>query len=433
MNIISGLFRCRLLGKLMNNLLLIGVRAIIAVILFFSVTSVGAQTITGSVYSYFGIGPLQGRSSAYNRALSYTGVGVRDDYNINGMNPASYNAIVKPFTTLFEIGGNYESTFHETNVASSTSKTGGLNGINFMVRPSAKLGLMLGATPLSNISYRASATTQFPAISAPVPVLYEGSGGINQFYFGAAYELFKNFSFGGNLSYYLGTIKKIETVSPTAVSPQLIVNNRTTAHNSGFDLGAQYSINIKKTKIILGATWDPGAFLSGYQASSVVNLNLDTLSKTLPIYTSYRLPPTYGAGFSLKTKRSTIAADFHFIDWKKAVMNDISSVSYQNSMKYSFGYEFRGDPYAMKYLNLISFRGGFFIQDYPVAVPTSFKTWGYTFGISLPLENYRSSVNVNYSFTQVGTTQGGQVREQSGKLVIDFIIRDIWGIKRKFD
>ncbi len=429
----SCFFLSRLVSKSVNNLLWIGLRAVFALILFFSIIAVNAQTITGSVYSYFGIGNLQGRSSAYNRALGYTGVAVRDNYNINGINPASYNSIGKPFTTLFEIGGNYESTFHETGVSSSTSKTGGLNGINFLVKPSTKLGLMVGATPLSNISYSASSPIQFPSISTPTQIISEGSGGINQFYFGASYPVFKNFSVGGNFSYYLGTIKKIVTVPPTIVTPQLIVANRTTAHNSGFDLGAQYTINVKETGITLGATWDRGTFLSGTQQTSVVNLNLDTIKKTDKLATRYRLPPSYGAGLAVKTKRSTFAADIHFIDWKKAVMNDASNVTYQNSLKYSVGYEYRGDPYAMKYISLISLRGGFFIQDYPVVTAMSFKTWGYTVGISLPLENYRASVNINYSFTQLGTTQAGLVREQSGKLVLDFIVRDIWGIKRKFD
>lgn len=244
--------------------------------------------------------------------------------------------------------------------------------------------------------------------------------------------MFKNFSVGGNLAFYLGTIKRIDNVPPTAVSGQLIVNSRAAVSNGGYDLGAQYSINIKKLNITLGGIWDPGTFLNGTQQTSVVNLNLDTLIKSPRLNTQYRLPPSYGGGIALKTKRSTLAVDFRFYDWKKAVMNDFNAV-YQNSYRYSVGYEYRGDPYALKYLNLISVRAGFFIQDYPLVLNTSFKTWGYNIGLGLPLDSYRASINVNYSFTQLGTTQAGLVREQSGKLVLDFIIRDIWGIKRVFD
>src|SRR3981189_89925 len=97
-------------------------RRTLTAFLFFILTAAGvnAQNVNGSVYSYFGIGPLQVRSSAYNRALGYTGVGIRDDYNISAINPAAYNAVVKPFTALFELGAYYESTKHQSVDASSS-------------------------------------------------------------------------------------------------------------------------------------------------------------------------------------------------------------------------------------------------------------------------------------------------------------------------
>ena len=104
--IFSSLLQSRSFVKRLRNNLFWRVLGV----LFFSIlTAAGAnaQNVNGSVYSYFGIGPLQVRSSAYNRALAYTGVGVRDDHNISAINPAAYNAIVKPFTALFELGAYY--------------------------------------------------------------------------------------------------------------------------------------------------------------------------------------------------------------------------------------------------------------------------------------------------------------------------------------
>jgi hypothetical protein len=300
-----------------------------------------------------------------------------------------------------------------------------------LFKVSPRWGIGLGASPLSNISYSASSTRTFGAINTPTPVMNEGSGGINQYYIGTAFEVLKNLSLGANMSYYLGTIKKIETVA-TGLTGQLIVTDRATARNLGGDVGAQYLLSLKKTKIIVGATWDPGTFLTGSQQTSIVNPNFDTLQKTDKVKRDFRLPPSYGGGISLKTNRSTLAVDLHLAEWKKAVLND--NQVYQNSFKYSMGYEYRGDLTSVKYLNAISLRAGAFVQDYPVLVKnTSFRTWGYTIGISLPLDNYRASMNINYSFTQLGTLQGGLVKEQSTKLVVDFVIRDIWGIKRKFD
>src|SRR6266850_2150915 len=250
------------------------------VMLFFSGFGADAQSISGSVYSYYGIGNLQSRTAAYNRALGYTGVGVRDDYNLSAVNPAAYNALVKPFTTSFELGASYESIKHQDDISSSSTRAGGLTSMNLLFKLSQKWGCVVGASPLTTINYKASSTRLFGNLN-PTPISYEGSGGINQYYFGNAFEVFKNFSVGANLSYYLGTFKRTENVSATGVTDQLIVTNRTSAHNLGGDVGAQYSFLIKKkTGITLGATWDPGTSLSGTQQTSIVNTNLDTLKKT---------------------------------------------------------------------------------------------------------------------------------------------------------
>ena len=415
-----------------NNLFLVRGRVAGVLMLVFSGIVADAQTIGGSVYSYFGIGNLQPRTAAYNRALGYTGVAVRDDYNLSAVNPAAYNALVKPFTTSFELGASYESIKHQDDFSSSSTRAGGLTSMNLLFKLSQKWGCVVGASPLTTINYRASSTRLFGNFS-PTPVSYEGSGGINQFYFGNAFEVFKNFSVGANLSYYLGTIKKIENVSPTGVTNQLIITSQASAHNLGVDAGFQYSVLLKKkTKITLGATWDPGTYLSGRQQTSVVNTNLDTLKKTDKFNTSYRMPPVYGGGLGIKSGRSTMAVDVHKINWKSAILND--GQTYQDSWKYSLGYEYRGDLTAIKYRSAISLRAGAFVQDYPVMLKNvPFKTWGYTVGISLPLDGYRASININYAFTQLGTIQAGLVRENSNRLVLDFIIRDIWGVKRKLD
>jgi hypothetical protein len=424
---------CKIFSKLpWDNLFLVKVLSLGVLMLVFSGVTTDAQTVDGSVYSFYGIGNLQGRTTGYNRALGYTGVAVRDDHNISAVNPAAYNAIAKPFTSIFELGAYYASTKHQSVDASSSSRSGNLSGINLLFRPSSKLGIGMGVSPLANINYKATSARTFVTLS-PTSISYEGSGGINQFYFGLAFEVFKNFSVGANASYYIGTIKKIENVAATfAVPDQLVVANLTTAHNLGGDAGAQYSFLIKKTKITLGATWNPGTSLSGTQQTSIVNSNLDTLKQTDKVSANYRMPATYGGGLGIKSGRSTLAADVHWINWKTAIVND--GQTYQDSWKYSVGYEYRGDLTALKYLNAISLRAGAFVQDYPLVLKnTPFKTWGYTVGISLPLDGYRASININYAFTQLGTTKAGLIQENSNRLVLDFIIRDIWGVKRKLD
>jgi hypothetical protein len=399
---------------------------------FCLITEIHGQGINGSIYSLYGIGNVQSRTSAYNRALGGTGIGVRDDLNMNLINPAAYNAINKPFSFLFEIGANYESVKHETGSASSRSKTGGLNSLSFLIKAKPKLGIVAGISQISTISYDATSTRFLADGPNPIAVEYSGSGGVNQIYLGSGYELFKNFSIGANLTYYLGTIKRSESIPATTVSPQLIVADHTAIHAPSFDAGFQYSFKIKETQITWGATYDPGVYLHGDQQYSVVDLNFDTLKKTDLNPTTHRLPPKYGTGIGVKYNRVTVAADARYDNWSQAIMND--GQSYQNSLRYSMGFEYRGSQTAVRYLDAIAFRGGWFLQDYPLLLRNApFKSWGYTLGLSLPLDNYRASFNVNYVFSQLGTTKNGLIKESSNKLIIDVIIRDIWGVRRRLD
>ncbi len=402
------------------------------VVVLFAAHGLKAQAINGSIYSYFGVGGIQTRSAGYNRALGFTGIAVRDDYNLSITNPAAYNAVNKPFTAIFETGASYESIKHQDDAQTATTRAGGLNNILFMFKLKPKWAWVAGVSPLTTVNYRANSSRTFGNLLT-TPVTYEGSGGVNQFFIGTSYELFKGFSVGGNLSYYIGSVKRVETVTATAVTDQLSVTNETTARNVGYDVGFQYQFSIReKTKIIIGGTYDPGAKLGGLTQISVVNSNLDTLKKTDKFSQTFRLPPMYGGGLGVKNGRSTIAADVRYLNWKMAQMND--GLQYRDTWRYSVGYELRGDYSAVNYLNAIAFRAGGFVDGYQLMLQgTTFNTWGYTFGLGFPVDRFRASINVNYVYTSMGTTVNGLVHEESNRLVLDFIIRDVWGQKRKFD
>jgi hypothetical protein len=392
-----------------------------------------SQNIPGSVYGVFSFGDIRERSSAYTRALGNTGVAVRDEYNINTVNPAGLTSVIRPVTSLFEIGTNYGSTAFTSNEASNSQRSGSLVSLNYWFRFSKKWASTIGATPFSNVSYSIASDRVFGATYYATPIQFQGTGGINQFYFGNAYDIFKNLSVGATVSFYLGSIKKSEAVSPTAVTNQFEVDKILTARGANFDVGLQYTLPIKKTKIIFGATWDKGACLSGTQQTAIVNpVTFDTLRKTDKLTLNSRLPGTIGGGIGVKRGRSTIAVDVHWMNWKNAEFDE--QENYRNTFKYSVGYEYRGDFTSFKYLKTISFRGGVWAQDYPIPVQSTYlSTWGYTLGIALPIQNNRATIGMNYSITQLGVTKVDLVQESSHKFSLDIVIRDVWGIKSKFD
>ena len=403
------------------------------VFFFVAALSGFAQDIPGSVYSAYGLGDLRERSSAYTRSMGYTSIAVRGDYNLNMTNPAALTSITAPITSYFEIGAYYSTTYASTTAASKKDKFGGLAGINYWFRISKRWASVIGISPLSDLSYKVVTPRVF-GTGAVLPVTSTGTGGINQFYFGNAFDIHKNLSLGVNLSYYLGNLKRSDHVPTSTVSTLFEVEKQQTARGGNIDFGIQYTLNLKKTKIIFGAIYDPGAHLNGTQETAIVNpITFDTLQKTERKRITYKLPKTFGGGIGLKRNRSTLAFDLRYLGYTKARF-DQTGIVYQDSYKFSGGYEYRGDYNSFSYLKTISFRAGGWYQNYPVIVQgAKLNTWGYTAGVAFPIQQIRASIGINYSFTQNGVTQNELVREQSRRVSLDIIFRDIWGVKRKFD
>jgi hypothetical protein len=131
-------------------------------------------------------------------------------------------------------------------------------------------------------------------------------------------------------------------------------------------------------------------------------------------------------------KRLVLAADISFQNWKNAKL--ASGLISKNVIRYSFGVEHKGNLETSNYLNAISLRGGFHSEDYYLIIRnTQLSSWGYSLGAGLPLNGNFATVNLNYFYTSFGTNSNGLVKQQSNRFSVDVIIRDIWGIKRKFD
>ncbi len=86
------------------------------------------------------------------------------------------------------------------------------------------------------------------------------------------------------------------------------------------------------------------------------------------------------------------------------------------------------------YLGLIALRTGVYAQNHYLNLKdNNLKMWGWSLGASFPAFDNRSSINLTYGLDQMGTVDSGLVRQRSQTLTLDVVIRDLWGIKRKFD
>ena len=113
--------------------------------------SIFGQNNSGSPYSKYGLGLLPDNYGIYT-AMGGVSAAMRDNYNINYLNPASYTAL-DSLRFYFQVGINAEYVYVSTTKA-HTDYTAGQNGaINMAFRVAPKLFASFGFNERTDIGY----------------------------------------------------------------------------------------------------------------------------------------------------------------------------------------------------------------------------------------------------------------------------------------
>src|SRR3989337_2043493 len=184
-------------------------------------SSVLAQNIFNSPYSIYGLGIVNKRMSTMNRGMGGTGIAVRDEFNLNYVNPASYGSIVSPINSIYEMGFYVESNRYKTNELTELKTNGSLSNLNYWFKLKPGWSSTVGLSPFSSVSYNINIPRNLGGIEN-VNYTYDGSGTISQLYWGNSIDVIKNLSIGVNLSYLFGSLSKNESINALTPSGVLI-------------------------------------------------------------------------------------------------------------------------------------------------------------------------------------------------------------------
>lgn len=390
-----------------------------------------AQATYHSPYSAYGIGTIMSRSSSLNRGMALTGIGLQDTANVNHINPASYASIGKPFSKIFEIGTYAERNTYETTSTRDSKSAGGLTNLSYWFKFSPKWSCVLGLNPFSGMSYNIGTTRELATIE-DARYLYDGSGVISSLHVGNGFKITRNFSAGINVSYLFGTLEKTETVESTDFT-KLIYSSRVFTNKADIDIGLQYRFKWHKKYITAGFIANNGLSLKGTRKGLLSTESGDTLASIASSTVRYKLPPVLGAGLAIRSKYSTIALDAKLTTWTKAEFAD-ENPTLNDSWRISAGYVYGGNPHGTKFIDFVSMRAGVFYENYYMTLKNkNFANLGFNAGIAVPVLDGKSTINFNYANERLGTVSNGLILQHSHRFMIDVVIRDIWGVRRRFD
>ncbi|MEI6885826.1 MAG: hypothetical protein WCO02_15135 [Bacteroidota bacterium] len=403
-----------------------------------------AQIRIASPYSRYGLGDLSGNNNAWNFSLGQTGIALRSSSHVNYTNPASYGGF-DSLAFVFEGGFSAESVRLTSRLQSTSRSYASLGYLSFGFPVTKWWKTAVGLVPYSDVGYNVVSPEE-SATAGTVLSLYSGSGGINRFFWGNAFNITKDLSVGVNVCYLFGNSTRESVVFfPDSIhTMNYKIDNYVTVGDFYFNFGAQYRIRMKKDlSIILGAVFSPSTSITAHGSALAQTFLLSTTGveyprDTIAIVDSYKgsilLPWTAGGGITFqKTDKFLVTADYRYQNWKSYRAFGQSD-SLANSYQISVGGEIVPNPdnYG-SYFARVHYRLGFYFdRTYLLLRGRQLNEYGITLGFGLPLRGMKTMMNIGGQFGSRGTVQGDLIKETYFKFVLGFSIYERWFHKRKY-
>jgi len=417
----------------------------------FSTTSF-AQTNVSSPYSRYGLGNISETAFHGNRGMSGLSLALRNPQSINLSNPASYSSF-NMNSFVFEIGVQTDGLkLTNTDTSQSTYNTS-LSYLAFGFPVTKNWGSVFGLRPFSTTSYMVT-NEQTLADIGDVSYMYEGTGGINEVYWGNALKL-GNFSVGANLSYLFGPLNKSRSeIFSLANTFNYYTSEQTNIGGAYLKGGVQYEHVFdtirgtalkNKVTIIAGAIMDVGTNLKGrrttvgvtfddYLLNPFLILPKDTILNVTDTGSLY-LPGGYGVGLSVDIGNNwLLGCDYYSKSWSKFKSFDIQD-SLGDYTRLVLGAQFTPDPNSgSSYFKTAQYRIGYQQENtYLLLRGQQLTKSGMSFGIGLPLKRIQSTLNLAFEFGTRGTTDNSLLQENYWIAGFGITLIDIWFIKRKYN
>jgi hypothetical protein len=416
-----------------------------------------AQPGNDSPYSYFGVGNLVDTRLVRYSGMGGLGIAIREDsipFAVNFSNPASYTAI--RFTSFDIAGYGSIATLRDASTSENVNKANlSYFALGFPV--TKWWGGAFGIRNFSTLGYTSINSEEVPYADDTLTVnwIQQGKGGVDQFFIGAGFKPFKNFSFGFNASFLFGTISRIRL---TEVGEQNYFSSSTfdevSVRGFYFDYGMQYTIPIKTSSLTLGVwgaapldVYAPMSRLSTMYYPTVGGISDRDTVVMRDSSTWMHMPLRLGFGAMAQVGRKWgVGGEFLYEQWsqfrdtegKAEGLGDLWRGSVGVEFRPSFEYNKRG---FWSYFGKMHYRiGGFYAQSQYVIAGTRVPEYGTTIGLGFPVSRMRagdnqfvqSMVNISVEWGQRGSVSNGLLLEDYWKFKLGFTLNDKWFIKRKY-
>ncbi len=410
---------------------------LISTCLFLSLVSF-SQEGTSSPYSFYGIGESRFKGAVENRSMAGISI-IPDSTHVNLQNPAGYANLKY---TAFTMAGSSNYTKQKSDKVSGTAQRTTFDYLALGI-PLGKFGAAFGLLPYSSVGYRIE---NISLDGSQNNKRFNGWGGLNRVFLGAAYRIMPNLTIGANAYYNFG---KIQTNSLEFI-PYVPIGSRelnvTELSGVNFNIGMMYNTKIsKKLSLFSSVYYTPKSDLTSNNTRTIGTVTYNSVFDIQdvdvldPVITKTDLNLaqkwTLGAGVG-DLRKWFFGTEVSLQDVGKLAnnYNTLDNVTYEKYQKYSVGgyYTPNANPFS-SYVKRITYRGGFKYEKTGLVVnSTSINDVGLTFGVGLPITGSFSNTNIGFEYGKKGTTSNDLVQENYFNLSINFSLNDKWFVRSKF-
>jgi len=414
-------------------------------LLITQLAAVQGQIQVNSPYTRYGLGNLvENGMDPRITAMGGLYYGLRANNLINTANPASYSAF-DSVSFVFDGGIFGMVTNLQTEKQTDQGDYISLSHLMFGFPVTRWWRTSLGILPFSYVGYDIYAVEELEGITN-VQYVYQGSGGLNQLYWGNAFIIGKKLSVGFNMKYLFGSIVRSRGISFPDSIEMKNTYIRGSIRPSDFygEIGFQYKTKLPKDLfIVVGGVFGPQVninsranFLATTYFGDInsAQFSYDTIETRYDEKGSFTMPIRTGVGVTIGKEGKWVAgADFLWQNWENFTYFG-NSDSLVNRWNIAVGGEYIPNARSIgNYLQKVAYRAGFHYGKTPLNLKGQhIDEFGISFGIGLPIKKSKSTVNMSAVIGKKGTTQYGLIKENFIRFTVGVNVFENWFFKSKY-
>ena len=393
-------------------------------------------------YSSYGIGNIQNIEFTHRMGAAPLGLVHQEQASYSLQNPASLSHL--RYTT-FNMGVNgefYGLARRDSNYTDNQIGFGYLT-LGFPVMKSIGWGASFGIVPFSQLGFQQAFD---PQTNLDYQILSTGDGGITKFFFGNGFRIAKNLNVGVNVGYLFGEMER-SRIREFAFTERFLSSRTVTSRKVGdfiFEGGLQYKYALNKTyELLVGAkaripwevNYNVNATTFTYPNNPAVSFEelkrlggVDTVDQTDDQTRNIYLPGSYKTTVALqKGKDWKLGLGVVYEPWSNLrVGGESQSLGDRTKISLS-GERLPSKESLSSYGERMGLRFGIeYANSYLKPAGETVNRYEVQAGVSFPISQQQSRVNLGLAYGQLGTDANGLFRKRFFKLRLGLNLNERW-------